>query len=194
MSLATQVTALATRVAQEFKTLRANETVPTTGTTGHVLTKTAGGRAWQAAQVGLPLSARLAAAAATTSTGYTSSGLSVTLVAGKAYEVKAFGQYRTAATTTGIGLRLGGTCTATGIRYTTTIWNANAPTQLQASALSTALLTTAVTAANTDYTWEIRGLIRVNAGGTLVVEYATEVNNSAATIQPDAYLIAQELT
>lgn len=141
----------------------------------------------------LPLSARLTAAAATTSTGYTSTGLSVTLAAGKVYELRAAGQYRTAATTTGIGLRLGGTVTATGVRYTTTIWNANTTTQVRAAALATALLTTAVTAANTDYAWEIGGLIRVNAGGTLVLEYATEVNASAATIQPDAYLIAQEI-
>lgn len=141
-----------------------------------------------------PLSARLTAAASSTSTSYATTGLSVTLAAGKVYELKAFGQYRTAATTTGIGLRLGGTVTATGIRYTATTWNASTPTQLQASALSTALLTTAVAAANTDYTWEIRGLIRVNTAGTLVVEYATEVNASAVTIQPDAYLLAQEVT
>ena len=143
---------------------------------------------------GLPLSARLTAAATSSVVAYASSGLSLTLVAGKVYEVKAFGQYRTAATTTGLGLRLGGTVTATGVRYTTTIWNASTPTQGQAAALATALLTTAVAAANTDYTWEIRGLIRVNAGGTLVAEFASEVAGSLATIQPDAYLMAQELT
>lgn len=142
----------------------------------------------------LPLSSRLTAAASSSVVTYGSTGLSVSLAAGKAYELKAFGQYRTAATTTGIGLRLGGTCTATGIRYSITAWNASTPTQLQASALSTALLTTAVTAANTDYTWEIRGLIRVNAAGTLTVDFASEVASSAVTIQPDAYLMAQELT
>lgn len=141
----------------------------------------------------LPLSSRLTAAATLSATAYGATGLTVTLAAGKVYELKAFGQYRTAATTTGIGLRLGGTATATGVRYTTTIWNASTPTQLQASALSTALLTTAVTAANTDYTWEIRGLIRVLAGGTLTVDFASEVAGSLVTIQPDAYLMAQEL-
>lgn len=142
----------------------------------------------------LPLSSRLTAAATSSATAYGATGLTVTLAAGKVYELKAFGQYRTAATTTGMGLRLGGTATATGVRYTTTIWNASTPTQQQASALSTALLTTAVTAANTDYTWEIRGLIRVNAAGTLTVDFASEVAGSLVTIQPDAYLMAQELT
>lgn len=140
-----------------------------------------------------PLSSRLTAAATSSLVAYGTTGLSLTVVAGKTYEVKAFGQYRTAATTTGLGLRLGGTATATGVRYTTTIWSASTPTQGQAAAMSGALLTTAVAAANTDYTWELRGLIRVNAGGTLVVEFASEVAGSLVTIQPDAYLLAQEI-
>lgn len=139
------------------------------------------------------LSSRLTAAATSSVVTYAGTGLSLSLVAGKVYEVKAFGQYRTAATTTGIGLRLGGTATATGVRYTVTIWSASTPTQLQASALATALLTTAVAAATTDYTWEIRGLIRVNAAGTLTVDFASEVASSVVTIQPDSYLLAQEV-
>jgi hypothetical protein len=142
---------------------------------------------------GVPLSARLTAAATSSVVTYATTGLSLTVVAGKTYEIKAFGQYRTAATTTGLGLRLGGTATATSVHYTTTIWSASTPTQGQAAAMSTALLTTAVTAANTDYTWELRGLIRVNAGGTLVVEFASEVAASLVTIQPDSYLLAQEI-
>lgn len=143
---------------------------------------------------GGPLSARLTAAATSSVVTYGSTGLTVTLAAGKVYELKAFGHYRTAATTTGLGLRLGGTVTATGVRYTTRIWNANAASQVQASALSTALLTTAVAAANTDYMWEIRGLIRVNAAGTLTVDFASEVAASLVTLQPDCYLLAQEVT
>jgi hypothetical protein len=146
----------------------------------------------------LPLSSRLAAAVSANVVAYGATGMSVPLVANKTYEIRAFGHYRTAATTTGLGLRLN--TAATGgfvlntIRHTLTIWNANAPTLVSASALTTGILTTAVTAANTDYTWEIRGLIRIGAtGGPLLVEYASEVALSAVTIQANAYLIAQEI-
>lgn len=140
-----------------------------------------------------PIVARLTAAVTSNVVAYATTGLSVPLTAGKVYEIKAWGHYRTAALTTGIGLRLGGTATATGIRYTTTIWSANTPLQGQAAAMSTALLSTGVTAANTDYTWEIRGEIRVNAAGTLVVEFASEVAASLVTIQPDCYLICDPI-
>ena len=114
------------------------------------------------------------------------------------YEVKAFGHYRTAAAGTGIGLRLNtaavGGLVVASLRYTITIWNANAPTNLQSTALASPLLTTAVAAAATDYTWEARGLIRVGAtGGPLLIEYASEAAGSAVTIQPDSYLMAQEV-
>lgn len=47
MSLATQISALATRVATEFKAMRSNgETLPPTGTTGHVLQKATTGGSW----------------------------------------------------------------------------------------------------------------------------------------------------
>lgn len=90
-----------------------------------------------------------------------------------------------------LGLRLNtlavGGLVVTGIRHTITIWNANTPTLVQASALTTALLTVAAAAANPDYTCEIRGLIRVGAtGGPLNVEFASEVAVSAVTIQADA--------
>lgn len=161
MSLASQVTALATRIGQEFKALRA--------------------------------ASRLTTAATSQVVAYGPTGLTLTLVAGKVYRIEAAGQYRTAATTTGIGLRLGGTVTATGIRYTTRIWNASTPVVVTAAALLGANLTTAVTAANTDYAWDIDGLIRVNAGGTLIVEFASEVASSLVTIQPDCYLRATEV-
>ena len=48
MSLSSRVNDLSTRIAAEIKNMRVNgETVPTTGTTGHLLTKTVGGNAWQ---------------------------------------------------------------------------------------------------------------------------------------------------
>lgn len=138
-----------------------------------------------------PVAARLTVAVTNSTLTYASTGLSVPLAAGKSYEIRAYGQYRTPALTTGIGIRLNasGGLTATGVRTTTRIWNASAPLLVQASALAVNALSTAVAAANTDYAWEVDGHIRVNAAGNLVVEFVTEVNGSLVTIQPDAYLL-----
>lgn len=139
-----------------------------------------------------PLFSRLTLAASRTAVSYADTGLSVTLVTGKTYQVTARGHYRTAATTTGIGLRLNGTAVLAGIRSTIRIWNASTPTVGTAAALATGLLTTAVAAAATDYAWEVTALVRVTTGGTLTIEYASEVNGSAVTIQADAHLVAEE--
>lgn len=140
------------------------------------------------------LSSRLTAAATSTVVTYAGTGLSVSVAAGVSYRFRASGQYRTAALTTGIGLRVGGTCTATGIRYVIKTWgaatSASTPTVVTAAALATASLTANVVAATTDYLWEIEGVIRVNAAGTLTVDFASEVAGSTATIQPDSFLLA----
>lgn len=142
------------------------------------------------------LTSRLAAAATSTSTTYASTGMSVTLAAGKVYTFRVRGQYRTAATTTGIGFRIGGTCTATGVRYENVIYGltATAYTHFVGSAMGTALAaTTAVLAANTDYGFTIEGEIRVNAAGTLTVDFISEVAGSTVTVQPDTTLVVTEI-
>lgn len=141
------------------------------------------------------VTSRLTAAATSTATAYAASGLSVTLAPNTAYSFNAYGQYRSAATTTGIGLRVNAPFTPTGIRYNVTIWgsatSASTPVLVQASALATANLTANTFAATTDYRWEVDGVIRVGAtGGTLSIEFASEVAVSTVTLQPDSILYA----
>lgn len=145
---------------------------------------------------GLPLSSRLTAAATNTLVAYAPSGLSLSLTAGKVYEVRAFGHYRSAATATGIGFRLAGTVipVLNGIRYTTHIWNNNALGAAgRHAALLGATLSTATGTANADQFWEITGIVRVATGGLLTVEFASEVAGSQVLLQPDSVLIAGEL-
>ena len=142
------------------------------------------------------LTSRLTAAVTNSTVTYTATGLSVTLVAGKTYRFRAFGQYQTAAITTGIDMRIGGTVTATRIRYSTFLFGVNNTTVTFRSGTSmNANLTpsSAVFAANTDYPWNIEGLIVVNSGGTLTIEFASEVAASLTTIQADSYLEVQEV-
>lgn len=127
------------------------------------------------------------------------SALSVTVEAGKTYEIEVRGSFRSAATTTGIGFRLNGTATATRLRYDTivgspvaanTIWyvfTTLAPT-IPAGAISAGVVTNGL-----GYPFWIRGIIVVNAGGTLFPEFISEVASSAVTIDADAYMIVREL-
>lgn len=143
-----------------------------------------------------PLTSRLTSAAASTTTTYGGTGLSLSVVAAGVYIIRARGQYRTSATTTGIGLRVGGTATATAIRYSTTIFGLSATTythQTQTAMGVAAAASTGVAAINTDYGWLIDGLIRVNAAGTLTVDYMSEVAATTATVQPDSFLELQEV-
>jgi polygalacturonase len=143
-----------------------------------------------------PLTSRLTTAPTSTSVTYAASGLSVNVEAGKVYHFKVRGQYRTAATGTGIGLTMGGTATATGIRWETLIYGLTATTythQAQSALNVVAASTTGVAAANTDYGFVIEGEIRVNAAGTFRLDFRSEVAASTVTIQPDTTLILQEI-
>lgn len=139
----------------------------------------------------------LTAATTRTLASYAGTGLSVSVAAGKNYKITAAGQYRTAALTTGIGFRLGGTATATGVRYQTVIQGLTATTntiQAQSALGVTATFSTAVAAINADFGWQIDGFIRVATAGTITVDFATEVANSTVTVQPDAYLLLEQVT
>lgn len=143
------------------------------------------------------LTSRLTTAGTNSTVTYTASGLSVTLGANKVYRFHAHGIYRTAAVTTGYGLRINFSGTTTAVLYSTTIWgstSASTPVKTIHIANQGANLTTAVLAATTDYWWEIDGEIRVGAtGGNLVVEHASEVAASVATMGVDSVLEAREM-
>lgn len=145
-----------------------------------------------------PLTSRLTSAATTASTTYAATGLSVTLAAGKVYEFRVRGQYMSTSTTVGMGVRIGGTATATAIRYQTHILGTTATTGTfqAASAMGAAQpASTAVvgSAPSNSYPFYIDGLIRVNAAGTLTLDFMAETTAATITIHPDSYLIAQEV-
>lgn len=143
------------------------------------------------------LTSRLTSAGTNSTVTYTASGLSVTLGANKVYRFRAQGIYRSAATTTGYGLRINFSGTTTSVQYSTAIYGTtSASTAILTVHLSNqgANLTTASLAANTDYFWAIEGLIVVGAsGGNLVVEHASEVAASQVTMGVNSLLEAREV-
>ena len=104
-------------------------------------------------------------------------GLSVVVQSGKTYSFEAI-LYTTSNVAAGVKAAIAGTCTATAIIYEGLTVNAGLTTQGRAVALSTAVGgVTAVTAAQ----MKINGTIRVNAGGTLTVQFAQNVAGGSAS-------------
>jgi hypothetical protein len=142
------------------------------------------------------LNSRLTSAPTSTVVTFAGTGLSVNVEAGKTYKIQCRGQYRTAATTTGIALRIGGTATATGIRYETTIYGLTTSTythQTGSTMGAAQAASTGVQAANTDYGFTVEGEIRVNAAGTVTLDFASEVAASTVTVQADSTLQLEEM-
>lgn len=121
--------------------------------------------------------------------------LTLNVEAGKAYYFRARGQYQSSATTTGIGLTVGGTCTATAIRAEATAKGLTTTSHYERSinalAQNTASGSTAVAAA-TDYHFTVEGEIRVATAGVLAIQFRSSTPGTI-TIQADSTLIAQEL-
>jgi hypothetical protein len=105
-------------------------------------------------------------------------GLSATLAAGKSYFFRAV-LFTAANVAGGVQASIAGTATATAVRYEALVHDAAAvKAQTRATALGTAVGgVTAVTAAKI----EIEGLITVNAGGTLTVQFAQNASNATAS-------------
>lgn len=145
------------------------------------------------------LTSRLAGNATSGSTTYSTTGMALSLLGSTAYSIKAAGLYQTAATTTGIGFTLAANpaaLTATTLIAWWTIFGLSATTftHLSQTALGTALAkSTGVTAATTNYGWQMEGLILTNVAGTLDLQFATEVAASNAIVLAGSYLEAREL-
>lgn len=125
--------------------------------------------------------ARVASAfARTSSTTLTNiTGLSVTVVAGKTYEIYAVIP-TTSALSGGVKFAIGGTCTATTINYTGTTQDAAGGATYMSK--STALGGTVGEQSNvTNAETVIRGEIIVNAGGTLTVQFGQNTSNASAS-------------
>ncbi len=128
-----------------------------------------------------------------TITGMTTAGLPVGL-----YKINVYGLYQTAATTTGIGLRLSvGTATISGLSITWNFQQGASGTDQHFSYSQTATgdnVTSAyVVAANTNYTFSGDGVFRVTATGTVVLQFRSETNGSSVTVQPDVVVLITEL-
>lgn len=104
-------------------------------------------------------------------------GLTENVFAGRAYEFEVF-LYTTSNVAAGVKVAISGTATATLARYEVEVIEGTAiAAHVRAAALDVAAGVTAVVAALV----KIRGVIIVNAGGTLTVQFAQNVANAAAS-------------
>lgn len=114
-------------------------------------------------------------------------GLSFSLTANRMYHFKFVGTFRSAATTTGLGLSL------TGPALTYAGWSAQIEqaaagtdqfyTYTVANSLSFIGASQSVVAANTDYLWEVEGFVQPSAAGTLQLQFRSEVSGSTVTLK-----------
>jgi hypothetical protein len=125
------------------------------------------------------------------------SGLSLSVTSGRRYWIKAMGNYRSAATTTGLGLGFSTTVSTTSVGWSARIAQAAAGTDSfyegGASSLATTIVSTAALAANTDYLWTIEGFLEPSASGTIAIGFRSEISGSTVTIRPGSILIAADL-
>ena len=126
----------------------------------------------------------------TSATTLTATGLTFTVTSGTMYALKAWGTFRTAATTTGLGLGFSTTVATTYCGWGVQISQAAAGTDqnytADALALTATLVSTGVVAANTDYLWEIEGRFQPSASGTVTIGFRSEVAASTVTWQAGA--------
>lgn len=116
--------------------------------------------------------------------------LSATLTAGKSYGFHAR-LFTTSPNTGGVKAAISGTATATSIIYEGLSINAGAITQSRSTALGTAVgAVTAVTAALI----LIEGLIIVNQGGTLTVQFAQNAASGTSSVLVGSYFMVFQLT
>ena len=196
MSVASEVARLASRVGAECKSLRTVTGALANLATADKTSLVAAINEVRATAGAGALWSTLTAATVHSQTAYATTGLSVPVAAGKKYRIRAAGHYQTAAAGTGAMLRIGGTATATRIRWSLVLWGitANAATVRAVAAVNSNVApSTAVITAATDFPWSIEGLIVVNTAGTLTVDVMSEVSGSAVTIQPDSWLQLREL-
>lgn len=107
-------------------------------------------------------------------------GLSVTTVSGRTYRFRAV-LFLASSAVGGYKLAIAGTNTATAIIYNINVLN-NATNAYTITSQQTALAGSAGAAVGTSEYAEISGLITVNAGGTLTVQFAQNVSNGTSSV------------
>jgi len=159
-----------------------------TCSTGQVPRNNGSSTAWVCDTMGAA-SKKLSGDQSTTSTTYGNvSGFSWTAAASTAYAVDCYFSYKSAATTTGIGLALAGPESAT-FSYSVHIWEGSTfglvSNQNEPAATPT---TTDVDAADTYYFANIKGFVIVSgSSGTITVQMKSEVDSSAVTLQAGSW-------
>jgi hypothetical protein len=136
-----------------------------------------------------------------TTVSFTGSGLNLPVDSGYIYEIDAFITFQTAATTTGINLRLSSpTSSINSVEIVTPITSTAAATQLRTifpnAAIAnnaSALLSTGVTATSSNHTAKISGFVRVNSAGSISIDFASEVANSGVTIMSSSILVIEKI-
>lgn len=125
-----------------------------------------------------------------------------TLVANKTYRFTVVGTYQTAALTTGGRMNLlgaGGLAGTVSGSMEGAIAQAAAASALKvpiwtfANGTGAFLLTTAVAPINSPHFWEADFVFRCTTGGTLALQWASEVASSAAQLNVGAVLIVEEI-
>lgn len=113
-------------------------------------------------------------------------GLAFAVTSGRRYHFKFMGTYQTAATTTGMGMAFSGP-SMTDFMAIYQMQQAAAGTdqffQGTSLALTTVVTSTGVVAATTNYAWMVEGVLLPSAGGTIQLQYRSEVNTSNVTVQ-----------
>ena len=116
-------------------------------------------------------------------------GLTANVAAGKVYRFEAK-LYTTSDVAGGIKVAIGGTATATAIRYEGLTTDAGLTTQSRSAALGTAVgAVTAVTAAYVTIT----GTITVNAAGTLTVQAAANAATGTTSVLTGSTFVITEM-
>lgn len=117
-------------------------------------------------------------------------------VAGQTYKMEMIGTYQTAATTTGIKIRLGGTavCDVAGKIYGA-IGNTAVNTELaiMASTMTSQLITTGVGGINSPHFIGCDVIFRCTTSGTVLVTMASEINTSSAQLNIGSTCVVERL-
>jgi hypothetical protein len=136
-----------------------------------------------------------------TTTSSNIAGLSKDIKSGRTYRIDAAGIFQTAATGTGLGLNFTGPAvTFMGWRARIQLAAAGSDqyyegtvTTAAAAMATTKVVSTAVVAANTNYLWEVSGLVVPSADGTLQLQGSSEAASSQIIIQLGAVMILTDL-
>jgi hypothetical protein len=145
---------------------------------------------------GYVLSTTLTSALANTSnTSYSNIG-SFNAVANGIYKIRFVGTYQTAATTTGIKVRMAGTATANVVGYLDGSISAAAVAsslRFPISTMTSELVTTGVSAINTPHAIEGEIIVRCTVAGTVILQMASEVNLSSAQLNIGTTMIVERI-